>query len=323
VQRARLRLIARRAAKAVCDRLPESWALRLRSRYHAGVQTGLVRGAQRALLELVRLRGVPPGGPFPVPGRPAVRMVPSDSSIASYLFWLGIDGYEPGEPDWWARLVAAHRSVLEIGANIGLYTAVGGAAGPAAYRAVEANPSSCGVLRRNLAVNELTRVEVVEAAVVGERGTDHVTLRFPDRDPYSASAGAFVDGAVRPGLASSRCIVVPAIPIADLVEGVDLVKLDIEGSELDVLSAVRPWIAATEPTLVIEVLDEATDLQRFLADLIADVGYLCLVIVGHQPVSIPPSVIGEGTLQARCGTRDVTLMSRARATRFAGPPRHG
>jgi FkbM family methyltransferase len=246
-------------------------------------------------------------------------MVPSDSYVANRLFWLGIDAYEPGGPDWWAHLVATHTSVLEVGANIGLYTVVGASAAPVAYRAVEPNPSSCAVLRRNLALNELAHVEVLEAAIVGEIGRDHVTLRFPDRDPYDASAGAFVAEGRDRGMAAKRCIVVPAVAMADLVQGVDLVKLDIEGLELDVLSAVRPWIVATAPTLVIEVLDEAADLQRFLGDLVAEVGYRCVAVVGHEPVAVPVSAVVEGTLQAQFGTRDVTLVSQPRMTDVVPP----
>jgi FkbM family methyltransferase len=237
-------------------------------------------------------------------------MVPTDSYIANYLFWLGIDGYEPGGPAWWASLVAAHDSVLEIGANVGLYTVVGALADPTArYRAAEPNPATCATLRRNLALNGLDHVEVIEAAIVGERADAEVTLRLPDRDPYLASAGAFVDGAVDLDRPAERSVSVPAVTAPDLVDGVDLVKLDIEGLELEVLGAIRPWIVEATPTLVVEVLDDARHLQRFLADLITETGYACAVVEqGERPVAVPTHLVVDGHVQRAFRTRDVTLL---------------
>lgn len=241
-------------------------------------------------------------------------MVPIDSYIANHLFWLGIDGYEAGEPAWWATLVASHRSALELGANIGLYTLVGAAAGPhVPYRAVEPNPASCDVLRRNVALNDLANVCIVEAAVVGERRAKTVTLRFPDRDRYRASAGAFVEGAPDLTTSASRSITVPTAPVHELIDGVDLLKIDIEGIEVEVLGAVRSWLVAAEPTLVVEVRDDAVHLQRFLADLLDGSRHRCVVVRDGRPSAVPRAAVTEGRLEQSYRTRDVTLIVPERA----------
>jgi FkbM family methyltransferase len=211
-------------------------------------------------------------------------------------------------PDWWASLVASHRRTLEIGANIGLYTVVGArAAGGTPYRAVEPNPASYDVLRRNLALNGLSHVAVLEAAVVGAGGPGMVELRFPDRDAYAASAGAFVEGAIDLEAPAGRHITVPAVAMPALVGGVDLVKLDIEGLELDVLASVRDWIVDTAPTIVVEVRDDAVHLQRFLADLIAAAGYECHAMIAGSVRLVPAAAVAGGSLQRDLGIRDVTL----------------
>jgi len=240
-------------------------------------------------------------------------MVPSDSYITNHLFWLGLDGYEPGEPSWWATLVASHTSTLELGANVGLYTVVGAlAGGRGRYTAVEPNPTSSAVLQENLALNGLGHVDVVRAAVVGARRDDAVTLRFPDRDLYGASAGAFVDGALDLTTAAARAVTVPAVAAADLIDGVDLLKLDIEGLEAEVLSSVRAWITAERPTLVVEVRDDARHLQSLVAGLVDDAGYACAAVVDGTVRRLPAGEATAGRLEARHGTRDVTLIAPMR-----------
>lgn len=319
----RAKFIGRRIVRQACRMVPTPWLLRLRSDYLAGARSPLVRRGQRALLEVVRLRGIPQTEPFDVVWRaPAnagaegvcIRMMPTDSFVENYLFWLGADAYEAGGSTWWSCLVRSHESVLELGANVGLYTLIGaGALASLRYRAVEPNPVSCRALRRNLELNGLTRVEVLELAVVGDRCLESVELHIPDRDPYDASCGAFVDGAVDNDLSARRRVLVASARIDDLIPGVDLVKLDIEGLELEVLSAVRSWIVYAKPTLVVEVRDNARQLQRFLAELVEEVGYELYAVANRRVVSVSRSAVSHGSLESAHGTRDVTLLSRRRA----------
>ena len=152
---------------------------------------------QRRVLDVVRLGGIPQTDPFRVPGRPDVRMVPATrTSRTTSSGWASTATRQAsprGGPRSWAH--TERRS--KLGANIGLYTVLGCICGDGRpYTAVEPNPVSSAALRRNLELNGLDHVNVVEAAVIGTRVEEAVTLRFPDRDVYGTSAGAFVDGAV-------------------------------------------------------------------------------------------------------------------------------
>jgi hypothetical protein len=149
--------------------------------------------------------------------------------------------------------------------------------------------------------------------VVGGRDPGEVTLSVPARDPYGASSGAFVEGALDVRTAARHTVMVPSVTMGDLVDGVDLVKLDIEGLEAEVLGAVRPWIVGTRPTIVVEVRRRAGHLQRFLGDLLADTDYACYAVVGGRPAKVPPSAVTEGRLERDYATRDVTLMAPDRA----------
>jgi FkbM family methyltransferase len=162
-------------------------------------------------------------------------------------------------------------------------------------------------------LNGLDRVEVLELAVVGDRRLEAVELHIPDRDPYDASCGAFLDGAVDLDLSARRSVRVATARIDDLIAGVDLIKLDIEGLELEVLSAVRSWIIDTRPTLVVELRDTARQLQRFLAQLIDDAGYELYAVANRRIFPIAQTAVSRGTLESTYGTRDVTLLSGRRA----------
>lgn len=316
------RLTVRRAAHAFAERVPLPWLLRLRADYLDGAGSSFARTWQARLLDVARLRGIPQDDPFRLAGHPDLRMVPTDSYIANYLFWLGIDGYEPGEPAWWASLVSSHQAVLEIGANVGLYTLVGASAAPGVpYRAVEPNPISYDVLCRNTTLNGLEHVQLVEAAVVGDRTAATVALRFPDRDRYSASAGAFVDGALDLTTPATRAVEVPTVPIGDLIDGVDLLKLDIEGLETEVLGAIRPWIAETAPTIVVEARDDAPSVRAFLHDLLSEVHYDCYAVSDAEPSFVSPRVVTQGRLERDHHTRDVTLITPERAAGVLGSHR--
>ena len=286
----------RRVVKGIIGAVPGRWLEPARRSYVAR-PGGIGARGRRLVLDAARLRGVP-DGPFAVPGRPDLLMVGSDSYITGHVFWLGLDSYEPGGPAWWAALVATHDAVLEVGANVGLYTMFGARAAPGhRYVAIEPNPASCGVLRRNLTLNGLEHVTVLEAAVVGAGAPPTVDLCFPDRDVYAASAGAFVDGAVDLATPATRRLSVPAVAMPELVHGVELVKLDIEGLELDVLSSVRRWLIDTAPTIVVEVRDDAVHLQRFLVDLVSEAGYGCHAVVAGRVQAVELDAITTGQLQ--------------------------
>ncbi|MEW6320190.1 MAG: FkbM family methyltransferase [Acidobacteriota bacterium] len=117
--------------------------------------------------------------------------------------------------------------ILDCGANIGLASIWLKRRFPEArITAFEADPALAAVLRENLAANRCADVEVVEAAVW--RAAGRVSFRCEGSD-----SGAIADVAAdTPG----RDAELAAVRLRDwLAEPVDLVKLDIEGAELDVL----------------------------------------------------------------------------------------
>ncbi|MGF7237757.1 MAG: FkbM family methyltransferase [Frankia sp.] len=320
----RVRMGARQSLSRVLTVVPVDLVGRIRDTFVSAA--GPRRRALTPVAAILRHRPLAPLETFTVPGGTGLRLCAVESRLARLIYWYGDGGYERGETACWRRLCAGATSIVEIGANIGYYTVQGAQAAPRArYVAIEANPESAGVLRRNLALNGLDRVEVIVAAVVGEldvpaeRTGDPgwVRLALPDQERYLAPTGAYLrtgtEGITdRP---ASRTIDVRAVAALDVLATADLVKLDIEGAEGQVLDAVRPVLAANRPTIVVEVLKDVPRLRRLIADLHAD-GYLVLAIGATSLHLLTADDIRSESALPRFGSRDVVLLPAERASRL-------
>ncbi|HEY6794176.1 MAG TPA: FkbM family methyltransferase [Kineosporiaceae bacterium] len=166
--------------------------------------------------------------------------------------------YETIELDIFEQLAARSRTIIDVGANIGLYSCLAAQHGPTGSRVVafEPVPDNVAYLRRNLAENGHGVRVRVEAVAVGDRSGD-VTIYQVEGDvsigTHSVSARNASDSAT-----SLR------VPMACLDEyvahhgitDVDVVKVDVEGFEAAVLAGAARLLRAQRPTLLIEYIAE-------------------------------------------------------------------
>jgi FkbM family methyltransferase len=146
------------------------------------------------------------------------------------------------------RYVKPGATVIDVGANIGYNTIYAARlAGPRGrVIALEPTPDTLTVLRHNIAASGLANVAIEPVAAGGSAGScdffirgeiSAVNSRYPD------SRYASVTSVVR----------VPVTPLDDLVEGAaDMVKIDVEGAELDVLDGMSRLLRAPAITLIVE-----------------------------------------------------------------------
>jgi FkbM family methyltransferase len=271
---------------------------------------------ERQVLEVVRHRGIPAEvEAFQLIDNPSVSLVRADSFVAERSYWFGETfGYEPGGIHWWRFFCQRAERILELGANIGYYTVQGAAAAPEArYMAVEPHPGCALTCRRNIEINRLRNVEVIEAAAVGFAEAPEVTLMLPGgHDHYvEAPCTGFVGrnelhraDADDPNYQS---VVVPAIELRSLIAGVDLFKLDVEGQEHALLSSIEQELRTSRPTIFLEILDGTPKLRSFVIELCADTGYGCYIPTLQGLIPIPAGEIANRSVDSRFGTRDVVL----------------
>jgi FkbM family methyltransferase len=126
--------------------------------------------------------------------------------------------------------------IIDAGAHVGVATHDFKRRYPRArVLAVEANPATVELLRRNIAHNGLEDVRVLHAALAPERGEIPF---YTGAD--GARASSWGDSVIRQPWhegGTAAVVQVPAVPLSALLtEPVDLLKLDVEGVETVVLA---------------------------------------------------------------------------------------
>ena len=305
----RARVGARVAVTTALSAFPDAWSTSARDRFWAA--SGRRRAAWAKVAAALRHKPIAGLGTFTLADRPDVQLVAVDNQIARLLYWYGESGYEPGEVRVWRRFCSRSATILEVGANIGYYTVQGAMAAPdAAHTAVEAQPDSAEIIRQNVELNGLSNVKVVHAAAVGEKTSDTVELALPDAERYVAPTGAFLAaGTEGVGLvrAARRLITVPAVGFAELVDGVTLLKLDIEGMEHAALEVALPLLLRQRATLFVEVLRDTPRLRAHLVEMLGH-DYEMHVLTPTGPVRVGASQVPTADFSSEYGGRDVVVV---------------
>ena len=293
--------------------IPMRWVWPLR-RVRFKSKSPLVRATTLRLLKILCHRPIDLAvSNFTLADAPDVRLANSDAAIVRHLFWLGQTGYEGFEVECWKRFCRQATRIVEIGANIGYYTVQGAKAAPHAdYVAVEPHPKSAAKLRENLRLNELVRVTVLEAALVGQNAPSTMRLMIPDADPDEVPAGAYLADAQEGNrLAASTHVEVSCESAISVVAGADLLKLDVEGYENEILTAVADAIEKNRPTIVIEVLRHTPLLRETLMRLCEVCNYKIFAVAPNCLIPLQVDDLASVTFQTAYGTRDIAMVAPA------------
>jgi FkbM family methyltransferase len=158
--------------------------------------------------------------------------------------------FESLELDLFAKAAEGSATVLDVGANIGLFSCVAGKAlrvGGVVY-AFEPIADNIEYFRQNLANNQLTNVELIESAVGEEVGELDIFISTESMANHSASSNHS---------RGSESISVPMTSVDAFVTSrgighVDVIKIDVEGYDGFVLKGAVETIKNHRPTVFIE-----------------------------------------------------------------------
>lgn len=226
-------------------------------------------------------------------------VAPSGDLITGHLLDFG--AHQRGTLNALLGLLDDGQVVWDVGAHIGTLSIPLLASGRAASGlAVEADPGTAALLRRNLAENGHDgSVEVIEAVVGDAAPTDPKHPTDPN-DPGSAEfvpsrvggntgATAFLPGRSATGSTLRRTARIAGVRLDDLRAdrpAPTVVKIDVEGAEVGVLRGAARILTDDRPTLVVEVAPEQLARHRAtvgdLADLLAGHDYVLLRIAGER-----------------------------------------
>lgn len=198
--------------------------------------------------------------------------------------------FEPHEIRTFLDLFNTHDIVLDIGAHVGFYSCLAGTRGKQVI-SFEPLPRNLRFLYRNLWENGLHNTEVFPLGLAKESGL---------RPIYgSGDTASFVTGWAQ--AVTKRCELVPVTSLDRIVatrfRGERLlIKLDVEGFELDVLAgAVETLQLAPKPTWLVEILLRDKAIPGGINNCFPEVfrvfwkyGYQCRT-VSEEPRAISPS----------------------------------
>jgi FkbM family methyltransferase len=160
-------------------------------------------------------------------------------------FWFGT--YEVARVRAFADMITQGAVVYDVGANVGIYSLLASLrAGPSgkvyAFEPLERNLQH---LRRHIALNNLQNCTVFEEAVCNEEGT----RRFSTAASDFCTARLSPDGEIRvPSTTLDSCIYG-----AKRLRPPDIIKIDVEGAELEVLEGAHRALAEFHPTIFLEI----------------------------------------------------------------------
>ncbi|HEY6983117.1 MAG TPA: FkbM family methyltransferase [Reyranella sp.] len=199
----------------------------------------------------------------------------NDSSLCLYVS----GSFEPNEFAFFDRVLRPGMSVVDIGANEGLYTLFAARRVGASGRVVAVEPSSRerGLLEANLARNRLGNVTIVPHALAEQSGAAELQIA-PKRHGGHNTLGGFIhEGETAVARETVTIETLDALGARLGLARIDVVKIDVEGAELRLLSGGRTLLCQHRPILLIEANEEALKRQgtgtAALVDLLLSLDY--------------------------------------------------
>ena len=243
-------------------------------------------------------------------------MVNHNTSLETEVFWGGGAGYRDGVSlCLWARLCKQSQTILDIGANTGLFSLLAQALNPqASIHAFEPIARFASELEQNCRLNDF-RIRIWQQAVSNQDG-ETVIYDLPLKQHYHASlieseASRHYGGGLIKRKVHTICL--DTFIQKQGLERVDLMKIDVEGYEPEVLEGMGDSLAAMRPTLLLEI--QSDERARRIEAVLKDLGYAYFDIDergGTKPVSH----------LTRSSTRNYLICSSAVAAKL-GLVQHG
>jgi len=148
--------------------------------------------------------------------------------------------YEPAETELLQKLIQPGYTIVDVGANIGYYSLIfAKATGPAGkVFSFEPDPGNFSLLNQNLAMNGHVNVATVNKAVTAESGS--INLFISDECPADHRIYDSGDG--------RKSLSIPSVSLDDYFASldvkIDLIKMDIQGSEYFAVQGMRKVLAS-------------------------------------------------------------------------------
>jgi FkbM family methyltransferase len=250
----------------------------------------------------------------------------NDLSLSLYVF----RAFEPNEFVFLRRVLEPGMVVLDGGANEGLYSLYAARrVGPrGAVLAVEPSTREFSRLLANIELNRLRNVEGMRVALGSRGGDARLAVAQTQHSGMNALDPQASGQSPAPWTESHETVRVETIDEIVAQRGLqrlDLVKLDIEGSEADALAGARAAISCFRPIILLEVEEARLASQgrtrNELVRALGELGYDLWVFDDHsaqlRPAELPAEPDGNAIAAPR-GWRPPDLARPRAGSRASG-----
>lgn len=212
-------------------------------------------------------------------------MLGTDTSLCVYV----AGSFEPNEFAFLRGTLRPGMNFVDIGANEGLFTLFAARRVGPSGKVIAVEPSSRErqILDRNIARNGLGNVTVVPHALAAEPGTAELRIA-PKQHGLHNTLGDFIYeyeneiAIVREPVAVET---LDALQTRLALGRVDMIKIDVEGAEVKVLTGAKELLSTSRPILLVEANEEALRCQgtsrKALLDLLQGLDYRIHIFNEH------------------------------------------
>ena len=227
-------------------------------------------------------------------------LLPVGARYTSVTLYLLRDHAEV-ELGWLDRLIGPGGHMLDIGANIGIYSLRGATLVGSSGRviAIEPGQQAQTALRANLALNRMPQVTVLPVALAAEDGVGklyHVAL---GDDPQAFSLMP-QENSVPSEQVVTRTL--DSVLHEAAFTRLDLIKMDVEGLELEVLRSGATALTRLKPIIIFEINATSVPTEPDGAQgafmWLSAAGYRMHQLVAGRLVHVPRQPAGHGNLIA-------------------------
>jgi len=182
-------------------------------------------------------------------GEVTVRVTPKGANIADY--WSGTR-FERYEITFILQILQPNMTFFDIGANIGFFSLLAGKKEPtASVYAFEPCSWTFGILKRNIALNDLQNVKAYRFALGNKEGKALLKLNAWGLDGLNTIG--------QPTHPDCRIVGEEEVPLITLdrfiaqhnIQRVDLMKVDVEGAELLVFEGAYQLLSRNDAPLIL------------------------------------------------------------------------
>lgn len=190
------------------------------------------------------------------------------------IFWKGLEGgWEKRSTAIWTQLASKKQTILDIGANTGLYAMIAKTINPSsAVHAFEPIPAVFQLLNKNKSINHFD-IHNHEVALSDFNGI--ATIYLPDHTDFAYSVTVNQNRLSKNTKVKELTIKTKTLSQfieENKIQTIDLMKIDVETHEPEVLLGMGKYLNEFRPTMLIEVLDE--NIAQKLDVILKDMNYL-------------------------------------------------